>query len=84
MVVNLYFRRKVLKDYKKLSKKNVGFEWRHIWSKDKMAEEVLPYYDKETQSDILAFISDIKQGTFTFLVLLVLIIIGSLAYATFF
>lgn len=44
LFVNVYFRVKVLKTYKKLVQNRVEFGAAHIFSKEKMEEEVIPRY----------------------------------------
>lgn len=44
LFVNVYFRVKVLQSYKILVRNRVEFKARHVFSKKKMEEEILPKY----------------------------------------
>ena len=54
LFVNVYFRVKVLKAYKKLVQQKVEFGAVHIFNKAKMEAEILPRYPNSRQ-DILDF-----------------------------
>jgi hypothetical protein len=62
LFVNIYFRVKVLKQYKKLVKADVEFDLSHVLSKEKLRKEVLPKYP-ESESAILSFIRHIRFST---------------------
>ncbi len=67
LFVNVYFRVKVMKAYKKLVQANVDFGTVHIFNKKRLEKEVLPRYPK-SKEDILTFVNhiqySIKMGTF--------------------
>ena len=54
LFVNVYFRAKVLKTYKRLVQNRVEFGAAHLFNRKKMEEEVLPKYPNMRQ-DILDF-----------------------------
>ncbi len=54
LFVNVYFRAKVLKTYKRLVQNRVEFGAVHLFNRKKMEEEVLPKYPNMRQ-DILDF-----------------------------
>jgi len=58
LFVNVYFRIKVMKSYKKLVKNRVQFGAVHLISKAKMEREILPQYP-DNQEAILTFIRQI-------------------------
>ena len=57
--LNLYFRIKVLKYYRKLRDSNVEFEPTHLLNRARLQAEVLPHYP-EHSADILAFSNHIR------------------------
>jgi len=59
--MNLYFRVRVFKLYKKLVKNRVQFSISHIWNSKKMEEEVIPKYPKY-EKDIRLFVQRMKQS----------------------
>ena len=61
LFVNVYFRVKVLKTYKKLIKNRVEFGASHIFNRKKMEEEILPRYPKHRE-DILDFVNHIRYS----------------------
>ncbi len=54
LFVNVYFRAKVLKTYKRLVQNRVQFGVAHIFNRKKMEAEILPKYPNNRQ-DILDF-----------------------------
>jgi len=72
LFLNLYFRVKVLKVYRKLNAANVEFDSRHMLNPKKMEEEVLPLYPKHA-NDIRTFTSHIRYSIKMASVLIVLI-----------
>lgn len=54
LFVNVYFRAKVLKTYKRLVQNRVQFGAAHIFNRKKMEAEILPKYPNNRQ-DILDF-----------------------------
>jgi len=59
--LNVYFRMKVLKVYKKLIQNKVQFDSSHIFNPKKMEREILPLYP-EQREDILLFSSHITYS----------------------
>ena len=81
LFLNIYFRVKVLKSYKKLVQNKVEFGAKHVFSKQKMAEEILPRYP-QMKEEILTFASHIQYSMKMASVLVTLITIfgGILMY----
>lgn len=77
LFLNVYFRVKVMKVYKKLVKDDVKFDASHIFSQEKMEREVLPYYP-ERRADILLFVKLMKRSLNIALILIVLITLAGL------
>ncbi len=75
--LNVYFRMKVLKVYKKLVQNEVQFDNSHIFSPKKMKSEILPRYPKH-KDDILLFVSHIKYSLKMASVLILLIFVAGL------
>ncbi|MCF8246149.1 MAG: hypothetical protein K9J37_15810 [Saprospiraceae bacterium] len=61
LFVNVYFRAKVLKTYKRLVQNRVEFGAAHLFNRKKMEEEVLPKYPNMRQ-DILDFSNHIQYS----------------------
>lgn len=61
LFLNIYFRVKVLKYYKILSKNKVEFPAKYILNKKKLEEEVLPVYPK-WKDEISAFCGHIRYS----------------------
>lgn len=61
LFVNVYFRIKVFKSYKKLIQAHVEFGVMHIFDKDKMAQEILPKYPN-SKEDILTFVHHLRYS----------------------
>jgi hypothetical protein len=72
LFLNVYFRAKVMKTYKKLVQNRVQFGAAHIFSKAKMEKEILPEYP-EMQDDIRSFVNHIQYSIKMAVVLIVLI-----------
>lgn len=72
LFVNVYFRVKVLKSYKKLVQNKVEFGAKHIFNKKKMQEEIYPRYP-HMQSEIETFSSHIQYSMKMATVLIALI-----------
>lgn len=81
LFINVYFRVKVMKSYKKLVQNGVEFESRHFFNKKMMEEEVYPKYP-EMAPDIKIFVSHIRYSVRMASVLIILITIfgGILMY----
>ena len=72
--LNVYFRMKVLKTYKKLVQNRVEFGAAHLFNKKKMEEEVFPRYP-HMKKDISSFASNIRYSIRMAVILIVLITI---------
>ena len=72
--VNVYFRVKVLKTYKKLVQNRVEFGAAHLFNKKKMEAEIYPRYP-HMKEDIALFESHIKYSIRMAVILIVLITI---------
>ncbi|MBK9015426.1 MAG: hypothetical protein IPM82_15950 [Saprospiraceae bacterium] len=72
LFVNVYFRAKVLKTYKRLVQNRVEFGASHLFNRKKMEEEVLPKYPHMRQ-DILDFSNHMQYSIKMASVLIVLI-----------
>ena len=69
---NVFFRVRVMKYYKKLVKARVEFDLNHIINKDKLEKEIIPKYP-DSESDIRAFIHQLKISARIGMILFVLI-----------
>lgn len=72
LFVNVYFRIKVLKSYKKLVQNRVEFGVKDILNKEKIETEVIPKYPHMKQ-DILDFTNNIRYSIKMATILIVLI-----------
>ncbi len=72
LFVNVYFRVKVLKSYKKLTQNNVEFGAKHLFNKERMREEIFPRYP-HMQSEIETFVNHIQYSMKMATVLIALI-----------
>jgi len=72
LFLNIYFRVKVLKLYKKLVQNQVEFKPVHFVNKERLEEEILPKYP-EHKEDILTFIGHIRFSVSLASVLITLI-----------
>lgn len=77
LFLNIYFRVKVIKVYKILIKNRVEFSSKHIFSKEKMEEEIIPKYPK-LENEIRSFANNI---TFSIKIAALLILLISVAGA---
>ena len=75
LFLQLYFRLKVLKIYKRLVRNEVQFETAHILNKRKMKEEILPKYP-EHEKDILKFVHEMRFSIQIASLLIVLIMVA--------
>lgn len=74
--VQMYFRFRVLKVYQRLTRNQVQFEAKHIFSKRKLEEEVLPRYP-EHREDILRFVKEMQLSvTFASIFIVLIFIVG--------
>lgn len=72
LIVNVYFRVKVMRCYKSLLRAKVEFDLSHILSPRKLEEEILPKYPEST-TDIRTFVHHLKVSFRIGMVLFVLI-----------
>lgn len=77
LFLNIYFRVKVLKIYKVLVQNRVEFDSSHIFSNQKMQQEILPKYP-QVRTEILAFVSHIKKSIMIAIFLVILITVMGL------
>ncbi|MCB9080265.1 MAG: hypothetical protein H6555_00970 [Lewinellaceae bacterium] len=70
--LNVYFRVRVLKSYKVLVQNKVEFGTAHVFSRKKMAEEILPKYP-HLQKEITAFADHLRNSIRMATVLIALI-----------
>ena len=61
LFLNVYFRVKVMKSYKKLIQNKVEFGYKHIFNKEKMATEILPRYP-HMKGEILNFVNYLQYS----------------------
>ncbi|MDF1695827.1 MAG: hypothetical protein P1U56_08355 [Saprospiraceae bacterium] len=81
LFIQLYFRIRVLKVYRRLVKNEVQFDTSHIMSKKKMEEEVLPRYPKH-KDDIIKFVKEMRFSLQIASLLIVLIMVAGLILRT--
>ena len=70
--VNVYFRIRVLKDYKVLVRTRIEFKARHVFSERKMREEIVPRYP-EFENHLISFGKHLRYSINMATVLIVLI-----------
>lgn len=75
LFLQLYFRLRVIKVYRRLVRNEVQFETAHILNKSKMEKEVLPKYP-EHKDDILKFVHEMRFSLQIASLLIVLIMIA--------
>lgn len=61
LFLNVYFRVKVIKHFRNITRAKVEFGARHIFNKQKLEQEVIPLYP-ESAEDILAFAKNLTFG----------------------
>jgi len=61
LFVNIYFRARVMKVYRRLVQNRVEFDSSHFFNKEKMRKEIYPKYP-EHQEDIEIFVSHIRYS----------------------
>ena len=81
LFVNIYFRVKVYKSYRRLRNQDVDMQAEHIFSRSKLEEDILPKYP-EQREDILQFANHLRYSVRIAVLLIVLITIfgGILMY----
>ncbi len=72
LFLNVYFRIKVLKSYKKLVQNRVEFGAAHLFNRKKMSEEIYPKYP-DMQQEIETFVNHIRYSMRMATVLIALI-----------
>lgn len=75
LFLQLYFRIKVLKIYRRLVNNEVQFEASHILNKRKMETEILPKYPNHKE-DILKFVKEMRFSLQIASLLIVLIMVA--------
>ncbi|MEM9548282.1 MAG: hypothetical protein AAGA77_20030 [Bacteroidota bacterium] len=81
LFLQLYFRIRVLKVYRRLIQNEVQFESKHILNKQKMEEEILPKYP-EHKDDILKFVNEMRFSLQIASLLIVLIMVAGFILRT--
>ncbi len=74
LFVNLYFRAKVLKSYRRLVQHRVQFDAKDIMNRQRIIDEVVPLYP-EHEEDIMSFVDHIRFSVRIAMILIVLITI---------
>ena len=77
LFLQLYFRIRVVKIYRKLVRNEIQFESKHIFSKRKMEEEILPKYP-DHKDDIVKFVNELRFSLQIASLLIVLIMVAGL------
>ena len=78
LFLNFYFRWKVLKLYHYLTKHHIEFEAAHVFSMEKLREEILPKYP-ESKEEIVTFVKYVRFSVKMASILIILtIIFGSI------
>lgn len=72
LFVNIYFRIKVIKSYRRLVARKVEFGAVHVFNLSRLKTEILPRYP-ESEADILAFVNNLRYSIRMATVLLALI-----------
>ncbi|MBV6655362.1 MAG: hypothetical protein KI786_16455 [Mameliella sp.] len=72
LFLNVYFRVKVLKSYRKLIKNRVEFGAAHLFNKEKMEAEIIPQYP-HMREEIETFVNHIRYSMKMATVLIALI-----------
>ncbi len=72
LFLNIYFRAKVMKAYRRLAKSGTHIKAAHIFDRDQLEKEVLVHHPKYRQ-DILIFVDNIKYSMRIASLLIVLI-----------
>jgi len=74
IVFNVYFRYKILGDYKYLVKNKIDFGMAHIFNEARLEKEIIPHY-KGHQEVIRSFCAKIRKSLYTALGLIFLILV---------
>ncbi len=73
LFLNIYFRVRVFKVYKKLIQNRVEFGAAHIFNRERMEQEIYPKYPPHLRTDIETFVSHIRYSMRIATVLIALI-----------
>ncbi len=73
LFLNIYFRVRVFKVYKKLIQNRVEFGAAHIFNRHRMEQEIYPKYPPHLRTDIETFVSHIRYSMRMATVLIALI-----------
>jgi len=80
LFLNIYFRVKVLKNYRVLVQNRVQFDKSHMMNLEKLEQEIIPRYPKFSK-EIRGFVHNIRFSVKIAVVLVILItIVGTLLY----
>jgi len=74
LFVNLYFRAKVLKSYRRLVRNRVQFDAKDIMNRQRVIDDIVPLYP-EHEEDIMSFVDHIRFSVRIAMILIVLITI---------
>jgi len=74
LFVNLYFRAKVLKSYRRLVRNRVQFDAKDVMNRQRVIDDIVPLYP-EHEEDIMSFVDHIRFSVRIAMILIVLITI---------
>ncbi len=74
LLVNVYFRFKILQDYRYLVKNKIEFGGAHILNRKRLTSEILPQYP-DHQKQILAFCNKIRFAFRAVIALMILLVV---------
>ena len=83
LFLNIYFRMKVMRSYKYLSRKQVEFSIGHIFNRVRLEAEVLPRYPKY-EDQILEFVGQIRSSLRWALLIIAGIVLAGIVLNVFF
>ncbi len=72
LFLNIYFRVKVLKSYKRLVQQEVEFKAVHVFNRSRLEQEILPRYP-QAKADIEQFVNHLRRSIRMATVLIALI-----------
>jgi hypothetical protein len=72
LFINVYFRVKVIKHFRNITRAGVEFGAKHVFNQTKLESEVIPHYP-ESADDILAFAKHLRMAMKLATILFVLI-----------
>ena len=77
LFLNIYFRVKVMRIYRKLVQNRVDFDTAHIFNRKRMESEIYPKYP-QFKDDIASFVNHIQRSVTIASILIVLITIAGI------